>query len=57
MDNEVVAFKSWLDAYGHAWENRDPEAATALFTEDGTYRKNERGRTAFQMARRPIPDN
>jgi hypothetical protein len=37
MDNEVVAFKSWLDAYGHAWENRDPEAATALFTEDGTY--------------------
>ena len=37
MGNEVVAFKSWLDAYGQAWENRNPEAATALFTENGTY--------------------
>jgi hypothetical protein len=37
MDNDPVAFKSWLDAYGHAWESRNPEAATALFTEDGTY--------------------
>jgi hypothetical protein len=24
-------------AYGHAWENRNPEAATALFAENGTY--------------------
>lgn len=40
MGNDVVAFKSWLDAYGHAWENRDPEAATALFSEDGTYRSH-----------------
>jgi hypothetical protein len=37
MSIDLVAFKSWLDAYGQAWENRDPEAATALFTEDGTY--------------------
>jgi SnoaL-like domain len=37
MDHDPVAFKSWLDAYGHAWESRNPEAATALFTEDGTY--------------------
>lgn len=37
MSNEVVAFKSWLDAYGEAWEKRSPEAATALFTENGTY--------------------
>lgn len=37
MSNDLVAFKSWLDAYGHAWENRNPEAATALFTESGTY--------------------
>jgi hypothetical protein len=37
MSNDLVAFKSWLDAYCHAWENRDPQAATALFTEDGTY--------------------
>jgi hypothetical protein len=37
MSNEVTAFKCWLDAYGHAWENRNPEAAAALFTEEGTY--------------------
>jgi len=37
MSTDLLAFKSWLDAYGQAWENRDPEAATALFTEDGTY--------------------
>ncbi len=28
---------SWLDAYGRAWEQRDPDAAAALFTEDATY--------------------
>jgi hypothetical protein len=37
MDNDVAVFKSWLDAYGQAWENRNPEAASALFTENGTY--------------------
>jgi hypothetical protein len=37
MSNDVVAFKSWLDAYGEAWENRDAEAATGLFTENGSY--------------------
>ena len=37
MGNDPVAFKSWLDAYGNAWESRNPEAATALFTENGTY--------------------
>ncbi len=37
MGKDVIAFKSWLDAYGQAWENRNPEAATALFTENGTY--------------------
>jgi hypothetical protein len=37
MSNDVAAFKSWLDAYGQAWENRNPEAAAALFTETGTY--------------------
>jgi len=37
MCNDVVAFKSWLDAYGQSWENRNPEAAAALFTENGTY--------------------
>jgi SnoaL-like protein len=37
MDKYLVAFKSWLDAYGQAWENRNPEAAAALFNESGTY--------------------
>jgi len=37
MSNDVVAFKSWLDAYGQAWESRDPEAASVLFAENGTY--------------------
>jgi hypothetical protein len=37
MNSEVVAFKSWLDAYGRAWESRSPEAASALFAENGTY--------------------
>ena len=31
------ALNVWLDAYGKAWENQDPDAASALFTEDGTY--------------------
>lgn len=38
MSSEVVVFKSWLDAYGRAWENRSPQAASALFAENGTYR-------------------
>jgi hypothetical protein len=37
MGNDRAAFKSWLDAYGQAWENRNAEAAAALYTEDGTY--------------------
>jgi hypothetical protein len=37
MSIDQAAFKSWLEAYGQAWEKRDPEAAAALFAEDGTY--------------------
>jgi hypothetical protein len=37
MGNDLAAFKSWLDAYGQAWENRNAEAAAALYAEDGTY--------------------
>jgi hypothetical protein len=37
MRNDVGAFESWLNAYRQAWENRDPEAAAAFFTESGTY--------------------
>jgi hypothetical protein len=28
---------AWLDAYGRAWETRDPDAAAALFTDEATY--------------------
>ena len=30
-------FGEWLDAYGRAWETRDPDAAARLFAEDATY--------------------
>ncbi len=31
------SFESWLDAYGRAWEGRDPEAAARLFAGDAAY--------------------
>ncbi len=31
------SFASWLEAYGRAWESRDPQAAATLFAEDATY--------------------
>jgi|ERR1700730_538209 len=34
---DETTFKHWLDAYGRAWENRDPRAAAELFAEDGSY--------------------
>lgn len=37
MSDDRVAFKSWLDAYGKAWESRDAQAAAALYAENGTY--------------------
>ena len=45
-------FGSWLDAYGRAWETRDPESAATLFTEDATYHETPfdepmRGRAAI----------
>ncbi|HEX6946494.1 MAG TPA: nuclear transport factor 2 family protein [Acidimicrobiia bacterium] len=30
--------EEWVEAYRQAWENRDPEAAAALFAEGSTYR-------------------
>jgi uncharacterized protein (TIGR02246 family) len=44
--------RSWLDAYGRAWETHDPEAVIALFAEDGTYQETPfvepmRGRPAI----------
>lgn len=32
-----VTIDAWLEAYGRAWETRDPAAAAALFTDDATY--------------------
>lgn len=33
------AVHAWLDRYRAAWEQRDPDAAAALFTEDALYRE------------------
>jgi SnoaL-like domain len=35
MDRDT--FRSWLDSYGRAWIDRNPEAAAALYTDTGTY--------------------
>jgi hypothetical protein len=35
MDHD--SFKLWLEAYGRAWESRDPQAAAQNFAEDGSY--------------------
>ncbi len=45
-------FKAWLDAYGRAWEGRDPESAASLYAENGTYQVTPflepmRGRSAI----------
>ena len=34
-----AAFAEWLGRYEAAWEARDPAAAMAIFTPDGTYRE------------------
>lgn len=52
MDRE--AFEGWLDAYGRAWEGRDPEAAARLFTDDAAYYETPfdvpaRGREGISM--------
>jgi hypothetical protein len=32
-------FDRWIEAYGLAWETKDPEAAANLFVEDATYQE------------------
>jgi hypothetical protein len=33
-----MTIAEWIEAYRQAWEERDADAAAALFTEDATYR-------------------
>jgi hypothetical protein len=40
----LAGLTEWLDAYGKAWEDRDPEAAAELFTEDAVYQWGPFGR-------------
>jgi ketosteroid isomerase-like protein len=35
-----VNAQEWLEAYRRAWEEGDPEAAAALFTDDAVYRSH-----------------
>jgi ketosteroid isomerase-like protein len=39
-----AGLSEWLDAYGAAWERRDPEAAAELFAEDALYQWGPFGR-------------
>jgi len=52
MNPESV--RAWLDGYGAAWEERDPEAVIRLFAEDTTYQETPfsqpmRGRDAIRQ--------
>ena len=40
----LAGLTEWLDAYGNAWEQRDPDAAAELFTEDALYQWGPFGR-------------
>ena len=49
---DLQSLKSWLDAYGRAWETGKSEAAGLLFTEDTSYQESPyagpmRGRLAI----------
>ena len=39
VELDEAGFSAWLDSYKSAWEDRDPGAAAALFTEAATYRE------------------
>jgi hypothetical protein len=40
----LAGLTEWLDAYGKAWEERDPDQAAELFTEDALYQWGPFGR-------------
>jgi len=37
MSTSTAALSTWLDGYKRVWEEKDPDGAAALFTEDGVY--------------------
>jgi uncharacterized protein (TIGR02246 family) len=41
-----LQLRSWLDAYGAAWETRDPDAAADLFADDVEYYETPFGQPA-----------
>ena len=51
---DETAFRTWLDAYGRAWRERNPQAAAELYAEGGTYQVTPflepmRGREAIRV--------
>ena len=38
-----MTVQEWVDGYGQAWRDKDPDAAAALFTENATYRDHPTG--------------
>jgi SnoaL-like domain len=38
-----MTVQEWVDAYGRAWRDKDPDAAAALFTKNATYRDHPTG--------------
>ena len=54
--------EAWLEAYGRAWETRDPDAVVELFSPGATYRETPfdeemRGREAIRRYWQQIPDH
>jgi SnoaL-like domain len=36
----LTDIEAWIEAYGRAWRERDPDAVVAIFTEDAVYRSS-----------------
>lgn len=58
----LESLRRWLDAYGRAWETRDPDAAVELFAEDASYRETPfdepmRGREAIRRYWSQVPEH
>jgi uncharacterized protein (TIGR02246 family) len=58
---DLEQLRGWLDLYGRAWEQADPDAVAELFTENATYRETPfsevmEGREAIREYWRQIPE-